>query len=239
MFGNNPIRKIFNNKGDVLAVKSIFKTIQGEGVFVGTPSVFIRLGGCNLQCKFCDTEFEDFTQMKIAEILQQAIALNANKTHNLAVITGGEPFLQNIAPLCENLLRHNFAVQIETNGTIFRPIPPEVCIICSPKNTGRGYGKIRPDLLDRLSAIKFIISASNPLYQDIPAIYTHKQNRQDKRDKHDSQDKEPMQNIDVYLQPMDEYDKAKNQRNVEYTRKLAEQYGCKISIQLHKILGIQ
>ena len=41
-------------------IQEIFLTIQGEGPMVGIPSIFIRLGGCNLACKFCDTEFESF-----------------------------------------------------------------------------------------------------------------------------------------------------------------------------------
>jgi organic radical activating enzyme len=58
MRGNNPIRPPEQGDGMILQVKSIFATIQGEGPNVGTPAVFIRLGGCNLACEFCDTSFE-------------------------------------------------------------------------------------------------------------------------------------------------------------------------------------
>ena len=206
MFGQNPIRKIFNKSGDVLGVKAIFKTIQ-EGIFAGTPSIFIRLGGCNLQCSFCDTEFEDFASYPIHKIIQQALKLNSSNTHSLAVITGGEPFLQNISGLCDGLIEAGFKVQIETNGTIFRPIAKQVSIICSPKNIGRGYIKIREDLLKRLDALKFIISASNPLYKDIAELGQSKYN------------------TPVYLQPMDEYDATKNKENLQYTVNLAQKLG--------------
>ncbi|CAN0594227.1 unnamed protein product, partial [Ectocarpus sp. 12 AP-2014] len=59
MFGDNPIRPPEKGDGLHLMVKQIFKTLQGEGPHVGTPSIFVRLGGCNLACDFCDTEFEN------------------------------------------------------------------------------------------------------------------------------------------------------------------------------------
>ena len=57
MFGKNPIRKPENHDGNFLKIQEIFYTIQGEGIYSGYPAVFVRLGGCNLACKFCDTDF--------------------------------------------------------------------------------------------------------------------------------------------------------------------------------------
>src|SRR5574343_1826946 len=86
---------------DTLEVHSIFSTIQGEGPFCGRPAVFVRLAGCNLQCPGCDT---DYTQNRarldyeiILSIIRDQLALTASKA-NLIVVTGGEPFRQNIAP---------------------------------------------------------------------------------------------------------------------------------------------
>lgn len=220
MFGDNPIRKPLKNDGSRLEVQSIFPTLQGEGPYVGWPSVFIRLGGCNLACKFCDTEFEDYTDMAISGILSQ-VKIDAKSVRKLVVITGGEPLRQNIAPLCEALIADGFKVQIETNGTLYRKLPKEVDIICSPKNTGQGYMPIREDLLERVNAFKFIISQQKKEYSQIGDVGQVKYN------------------TPVYVQPMDEYDEAKNANNLSRALALATKHGYLLSLQLHKILGIE
>ncbi|MFT6077620.1 MAG: organic radical activating enzyme, partial [Rickettsiales bacterium] len=162
MFGSNPILPPKKSDGKNLDIQEIFATFQGEGIFTGYPAIFIRLGGCNLACKFCDTEFDSFAERPLKEILQKTkeLAGEGRKTHNLVVITGGEPFRQNIDPLCKNLLENGFQVQIETNGTLFLDLPDEVDIVCSPKNPSGTYYPIRKDLLPKISAFKFLISAS-------------------------------------------------------------------------------
>lgn len=224
MFGNNPKRKPVNGSGDSLDIQSIFRTFQGEGIFVGYPSVFVRLGGCNLDCSFCDTEFENFSNKSIDQIIDQVNLLsgesNNYKTHNLIVITGGEPFRQPIEKLCDQLINLGYIVQIETNGTIFRDVHSDVKIICSPKNTN-GFHIIRDDLLKRIDALKFIISASDNKYNYVGDVGQKKYNTK------------------IYVQPMDEYDKVKNKANIEYVKKLADKEGYIICLQTHKILEIE
>lgn len=224
MFGNNPKRKPVSGSGDFLDIQAIFRTFQGEGIFVGYPSVFVRLGGCNLDCSFCDTEFEDFTSKSLNEIIEQVDLLSGelsnNRTHNLVVITGGEPFRQPIAQLCEKLIKSNYDVQIETNGTLYSDIHPDVKIICSPKNTN-GFHIIRDDLLKRIDALKFIISANNQKYNHVGDVGQNKYNTK------------------IYVQPMDEYDVQKNKANIEYVKKLADEKGYIICLQTHKILDIE
>lgn len=225
MFGQNPIRKPIIGDGSSLFVENIFHTIQGEGPYSGWPSVFIRLGGCNLACDFCDTEFEDFSEMSMDDIVGETSSLSldnqGNVVRKLVVITGGEPLRQPIEKLCQTLIEAEYMVQIETNGTLYRDLHKDVEIVCSPKNTGIGYQPIRPDLLERISALKYIISASHDLYQDIGN--NNKNN----------------QNIPIFVQPMDEKDEAKNAENLEYTIRLAQEHGYQISLQLHKIMGIE
>ncbi len=226
MQGQNPIRPPVSGDGKILEVKNIFPTIQGEGIFVGVPSVFIRLGGCNLACKFCDTDFEDFSAMSLEKILTIVLDLAQNsegkRTLNLVVITGGEPLRQNIAPLCEALIADGFTVQIETNGTLFRELPRAVNIICSPKNTSGIYAPIRPDLLPRISAFKFIISENNEKYREVPEVG------------------QSIHNTPVFVQPMDEeQDAKKNAANASHAVNIAMQHGYRLSIQTHKILGIE
>ena len=224
MFGKNPKRPAINSDGRTLDVQEIFPTIQGEGPNTGMPSVFIRLGGCNLACEFCDTEFETFKNKNTDDIIEEIKSLsfspNGIRTKNLVVITGGEPFRQNIEYLCEKLIAEKFKVQIETNGTIFRNIPKDVEIVCSPKNTGNGYGLVREDLLQRVNALKFIISATDVKYNNVAEVGQSKFK------------------IPVYVQPMDEYEEKKNKNNLELVKKLALENGYLISLQTHKILGI-
>ncbi|MDE3061294.1 MAG: 7-carboxy-7-deazaguanine synthase QueE, partial [Pseudomonadota bacterium] len=149
MRGNNPIRPPVQDEGQSLAVKRIFPTLQGEGPYAGHPAVFVRLGGCNLACAFCDTDFEGFATLAVNEIIGEVKRL-AEGARRLVVITGGEPLRQNIVPLCEALLTEGFKVQIETNGTLARPLPENVEIVCSPKNAGNGYFPVREDLLARV-----------------------------------------------------------------------------------------
>jgi len=225
MFGDNPIRGLEKGDGSTLLIQSIFKTFQGEGPFAGYPSIFIRLGGCNLACDFCDTEFESYDEMQLQEVLSKTDELSGKKandfTHKLAVITGGEPFRQNIVPLCDRLINNGYTVQIETNGTLYRELNKDVHIICSPKNTGKGYRKIRDDLLKRLDAIKFIVSATHELYKDVAQVG------------------QSDYDTPVYVQPMDEYSVEKNNHNMKHATILAEKYGYRLGIQMHKILGIE
>ncbi len=221
MFGKNIIQKPENDSGEVLKVTSIFPTFQGEGPFTGHPAIFIRLSGCNLACDFCDTEFDSFTEFSIQEILDKVNQLNQNNVYKLIVLTGGETMRQPIELLCETLLQNNFTVQIETNGTIYRDLDDKVQIICSPKAPNGKYHRIREDLLPKINAFKFIISDSKENYSDIADIGQYDYN------------------IPVYLQPMDEYDAQKNRNNIKRTLELAEKYGARISLQTHKILGIE
>ena len=219
MFGKNLIRPPEKGDGNSLDVQEIFPTLQGEGPYAGTPAIFIRLGGCNLACTFCDTEFESYTNISIHQIISEVEKLAQEKI-KLVVITGGEPFRQPIEKLCDALIQNGYKVQIETNGTIFRELNTAIEIICSPKNTGSGYHPIRDDLLRRINAIKFVISATNKDYSGISEVGQSKYN------------------IPVFLQPMDEYDPLKNRQNQDHAVKLAFLTGYRVSLQTHKILGI-
>lgn len=219
MFGKNPKRPPVKGDGQALDIQEIFPTFQGEGVYTGWPAVFIRLGGCNLACNFCDTEFETFREMALEAILAE-VEMGMAGYNKLVVITGGEPFRQNIAPLCDALLAKGVKVQIECNGTLFREIPSGVDIICSPKNIGHGYQPIREDLLARITALKFIISASDMAYNQVAELG------------------QTVYNVPVYVQPMDEYDTIKNQANQARALEIAREMGYRVSLQVHKVLGV-
>ena len=94
----------------------MFYSLQGEGRLVGTPSIFLRTVGCNLRCTYCDTTYayEKGTQMTIQEILDEMKKYPCTQV----CVTGGEPLLQRETPrLIDNLLKKNYTVCLETNGS--------------------------------------------------------------------------------------------------------------------------
>lgn len=221
MFGNNPKRPPSKGDGTILEIQEIFATLQGEGIYAGWPAIFIRLGGCNLACNFCDTEFESFRKTSLAEIITTTITLARPTGIKLIVITGGEPLRQPLVKLCAVLLESGFMVQVETNGTLYQSLDERVDIICSPKNNNGIYAPIRHDLLARISAFKFIISAHDPNYADVQEVGQSEYN------------------TPVYVQAMDEYDPAKNADNLALTTSLALKHGHRLSIQIHKLIGVR
>ena len=122
-------------------VHSIFPTIQGEGPHAGRPAVFVRLAGCNLTCPACDTDYTSTRdRMSVHHVINRIATVNpVVDTPTLVVITGGEPFRQDITELINRLLEFSHEVQIETNGTLWRKsmsnIRPNhsLQIVCSPK----------------------------------------------------------------------------------------------------------
>jgi organic radical activating enzyme len=99
-------------------VVEIFKSIQGEGIHTGKLANFIRLAGCNLNCKWCDTDHEVKKTMRSIDIIQQ---LDFNCA--LTVITGGEPTLYDLSYLLNaikeyvGLNKSKMFIALETNGT--------------------------------------------------------------------------------------------------------------------------
>ncbi len=108
-----------------MKISEIFYSIQGEGKYIGVPSIFVRTSYCNLRCKWCDTPYTSWNPEKnsktIEEILKEINNLSYNSpTKPHIVITGGEPFLQSDLPtLIDSLKNLDYFVTIETNGTRF------------------------------------------------------------------------------------------------------------------------
>ena len=112
----------------------LFHSIQGEGKFTGTPSVFFRTSFCNLRCGWCDTPYTShLPENKLISISDAIIKICKYETEHV-VITGGEPFVQkqSLEKLCEGLVSAGKFITIETNGTIYHPVKADL-ISCSPK----------------------------------------------------------------------------------------------------------
>jgi organic radical activating enzyme len=94
----------------------MFYTLQGEGAFSGQAAYFIRLGGCDVGCVWCDVkeswDADAHPKIAVEAIVEEAAAHPAR----LAVITGGEPAMCDLNPLCDALHRLGFRVHIETSG---------------------------------------------------------------------------------------------------------------------------
>ena len=103
-----------------LLVNEIFYTLQGEGCRSGQPSIFIRLAECNLECSFCDTEFESGRLFELNELLEQLKQYPCN----WIVWTGGEPLLQLDFKAAEFFNKAGYCQSVETNGSVkmFNPI---------------------------------------------------------------------------------------------------------------------
>jgi organic radical activating enzyme len=216
-----------------LLVHSTWETIQGEGPFAGRPAIFVRLGGCNLRCPACDTDYTDGTVIRtVKELL--AIVTTYTLPTKLVVITGGEPFRQNIGPFVEALLKSNFEVQIETAGTLFVPGPwDRVTIVCSPKT-----GRVNPLLRPYISAYKYIIDAENVSPRDGLPSWTM-------RSLLGPQIARPPEDFEgpIYVQPLDDsrhkaYAKDNNKANRRAAVRSCLKYGYTLCLQLHKIVGL-
>lgn len=162
-----------------MRVAEIYPSIQGEGLYTGTPSVFLRTSGCNLRCSFCDTPFTSwFPQghdFSVPELLEQISAWPLGHT----VITGGEPMLfSELVPLCDRLTELGKTITIETAGTLYLPLQCDLMSI-SPKlgnstPTDRASAqwiqrheqtRLAPEVIRRLTnehqyQIKFVVSVS-------------------------------------------------------------------------------
>ena len=118
-------------------ISEIFYTIQGEGQYLGYPSIFVRTSGCNIRCEWCDTPYTSWDPEKniidVHDVMDKVEELIPIDFLPHVVITGGEPYLQNDLPEFVNLLKQRqLFVTIETNGTIFIPTKVDFLSI-SPK----------------------------------------------------------------------------------------------------------
>ena len=119
-----------------LRVAELFSSVQGEGLWAGTPSVFVRVSGCNLRCVWCDTPYASWEPegptRQVEEIATEVVQLAKGKVEHV-VLTGGEPMLFDaIVPLAERLKEHGFTITVETAGTVYRDLPCDLMSV-SPK----------------------------------------------------------------------------------------------------------
>jgi 7-carboxy-7-deazaguanine synthase len=116
-----------------MRIAEIYRSVQGEGLLTGVPSVFVRASGCNLRCWFCDTPYTSWQpegrDMSTDEIVAQVEEWDTR----YVVVTGGEPMLfAEMIPLCERLRAAGQHLTVETAGTLYLPVVCDLMSI-SPK----------------------------------------------------------------------------------------------------------
>ncbi len=162
-----------------LRIAEIFHSIQGEGIWAGVPSTFVRVSGCNLRCIWCDTPYASWKPegptMTLDEILEQVTQQDLDHV----VLTGGEPMLFDpIVELTNRLKQQGKTITVETAGTIYRDLDCDLMSI-SPKlahstplgnlDWERRHEELRlqPDILRKLIAnydyqLKFVVDTGSP-----------------------------------------------------------------------------
>jgi len=189
-----------------------FYSIQGEGYHAGKAAYFIRLGGCDVGCSWCDSRFawdpDLHPLVKTGIIVEHVVSSGADSV----VVTGGEPLMWNLDLLCEGLKRNNICTFIETSGVY--PVSGKWDWIClSPKKNIPPINKI----LRMADELKIIIEEKNDLnwaekYRKLVSKKCH-----------------------LYFQP--EWSRFENiiPEIVKYVRKNPE---WRISLQIHKYMHI-
>lgn len=231
--------KLFRHPQGALHVHSIFPTIQGEGPFAGTPCTFVRLAGCNLKCPACDTDYTSVRETNspselVARVRREgfkpAIGTALESSKPLVVITGGEPFRQNLTPFVTLLLGLGYRVQIETNGTLFLDGFPydDVCIVCSPKT-----GRASLDLLKQVDAFKYVVQEDHVDVDDGLPLSTlgHKGQTWVARPP-------PGFKGEIYVQPLDERNTQANIANTNLAVETCLRFGYRLCIQTHKLCNL-
>jgi 7-carboxy-7-deazaguanine synthase len=154
-------------------ISEIFESIQGEGPWAGTRSLFIRTSGCNLRCSFCDTPYTSWKPEGTARSLEELVREVAGSSAPDVVITGGEPLL---VPTLPSLISHSRAlgkrVTVETAGTVDLEFTCDLVAISpklansnpvgTPWESRHDAARLRPDVIRSLLSrspgiLKFVI----------------------------------------------------------------------------------
>jgi 7-carboxy-7-deazaguanine synthase len=145
-----------------LVVCETFASLMGESTRAGMPAYFIRLTGCNLRCRYCDTAYayEGGSTMTVEALVDLA----QSQPHRLVLVTGGEPLLQVETPaLLKDLLDAGYTVCLETNGSLpIGAVDARVYRILDVKCPGSDMAAhnlwANMDLLTARDEVKFVVA---------------------------------------------------------------------------------
>jgi len=218
-------------------INELFETIQGEGAFTGQPSIFIRLQGCPVGCAWCDTkhtweiknaeqvicqvmltkkqETEQWSLLSINEILVVIKDQKYQAKH--IVITGGEPCMVNLTPLCFAFEEQGYSCQIETSGTFEIQTTNQCWVTVSPKVNMKGGYPILTSAMQRANEIKHPIATEQHVNDLKKLLIDHQ-----------------ITKTPIYLQPI-----SQKKRATELAIKTCITNNWRLSVQVHKYIGIE
>jgi len=162
-----------------LRIAETFASVQGEGKWLGVPSTFVRVSGCNLRCVWCDTPYASWNPEGPTQSVAHIVAEVASLGCRHVVLTGGEPMLFDaIEPLVSELRANGHILTVETAGTVFRDlavdlmsISPKLANSAPPPESGwlERHERTRQDrtplrqLVERYDfQLKFVVQPENP-----------------------------------------------------------------------------
>ena len=226
LLNQQPTEKVDYQEDGSLDVIEAFDTLQGEGPFAGRPAVFLRLAGCDLQCPGCDTQYTVGRHRRTVHNLVDLIW--SLRRFPLVVLTGGEPFRQNLTPLVTLLLANQAEVQIESNATLYLPNFPYdgVTLVASPKTPS-----INKQLKPHVSDLKYVVAADKiDLKDGLPTSVLGANIRPAR----------PWSGFKgtIWLSPEDSQDEQQNKLNMQQAIASCMKHGYRISMQMHKIWGL-
>lgn len=199
-------------QGKKLPLMQEFYSIQGEGFHAGKAAYFIRIGGCDIGCRWCDTKISWNADIYPLASTDNIIENAFNSEAKSIVVTGGEPFKYDLTYLSKKAKEKNIQTFIETSGAY--PITGEWDWICvSPKKQKPPL----PDLYQKADELKVII------YNDVDFEWA------------EDSSQNVSENCKLYLQPEWSKRNENTPKIVEYIKKNPK---WNLSVQLHKYLHI-
>ena len=139
--------------GKLLPIMEEFYSIQGEGVNTGKPAYFIRIGGCDVSCHWCDVKESWKAEMHPLTIIEEVVERASNQPSKAVVLTGGEPTLYNLEPISSALRNKGINLFLETSGA--HELTGKFDWVClSPKK----FKPPIPSVYKRADELKMIIS---------------------------------------------------------------------------------
>ncbi|GAA6173660.1 7-carboxy-7-deazaguanine synthase QueE [Colwellia sp. KU-HH00111] len=218
-------------------INELFETIQGEGSFTGQPSIFIRLQGCPVACAWCDTkhtwdialsdevspdavlaksqETSQWANFSVANILSLIAERGYQAKH--IVLTGGEPCMVDLTPLCNAFEQLGYTTQVETSGTFEVKVSSKCWVTVSPKINMRGGYAILHSAMHRANEIKHPVATEQHV-DDLKALLAEHR----------------ITNTPIYLQPI-----SQKARATELAIETCIANNWRLSVQVHKYLGIE
>jgi len=129
----------------MIPISEIFKTVQGEGPLIGRPTIFVRSGGCDYSCSWCDTRYavdaihRNTWEKMDADVIWD-IVTTLSPTPITITLSGGNPALHDFGPFLQLANLNRYPVVIETQGSIYKPWMNRLSkVILSPKPPSSGY----------------------------------------------------------------------------------------------------